>query len=376
MGLPSLDQHHLVLVGGGHSHVEVLRIWGREPIPGVRVSLVTDSPRAVYSGMVPGLVAGQYRLEDLEIDVERLARRAGAAWLEARVIGLDAGGRRIHLDGAAAIGYDTVSFDVGSTVAGLDVPGVAAHGLPTRPIGEFARRVEALIERAREQQDLRLIVVGAGAGGVELAFAFRARLDGLPLREASVRLLERGPRVLPGYPRAAARRIERHAHARGVQIRCRAEVARAESDRLVLGSGELLPCNALVWVAGSASLPLFDGSGLVRDERGFIMVRPTLQAVGHDEIFAAGDCASLVTEPALPKAGVYAVRQGPVLARNLAARASGQPLSTYRPQRDFLSLLNLGNGRAVATKWGLSAEGAWAWRLKDAIDRRFVRRYR
>ena len=372
----SQSQHHLVLVGGGHSHVEVLRVWGREPVRGVRLSVVTDSPRAVYSGMVPGLVAGQYRLEDLEIDVERLARRAGAAWVEARAAGLDASARRLHLQGAAPIDYDTASFDVGSIVAGLDTPGVEAHGLPTRPIGEFARRVDALIEGARSRPDLCLVVVGAGAGGVELAFAFRGRLDRLGRREASVALLERGPRVLPGYHPAAARRVETHARARGIQISCGAEVARAESDRLVLTSGESVRCDALVWVAGSASSPLFSGSGLAHDERGFVKVRATLQVVGHDEIFAAGDCASLVTEPALPKAGVYAVRQGPVLARNLAARVSGRPLSTYRPQRDFLSLLNLGDGRAVATKWGLVAEGAWAWRLKDAIDRRFVRRYR
>ena len=356
--------------------MEVLRALARRPVPGVRLSVVTESARAVYSGMVPGLVAGQYRLDELEIDVERLARRADATWVEARVTGLDARARRIHLHDAAPIDYDTASFDVGSIVAGLDLPGIAAHALPTRPIGEFARRVEAVLERAGKRPDLRLIVVGAGAGGVELACAFRGRFDRLGLREASVGLLERGPRVLSGYAPAAARRIEAHARAHDIEIRCGVEVARAEPDRLVLESGESLRCDALVWVAGSASTPLFDGSGLARDARGFVLVRATLQAVGSDHVFASGDCASLVDGPALPKAGVYAVRQGPVLARNLVAKATGRPLSAYRPQRDFLSLLNLGNGRAVATKWGLAAEGAWAWRLKDAIDRRFVRRYR
>jgi len=376
MASTSRNQHRLVLVGGGHSHVEVLRAWARRPMPGVHLSMVTDGPRAVYSGMVPGLVAGQYRFDEIEIDVERLARRAGAAWIEAQVTGLDASARRIRVRDAPPIDYDTASFDVGSTVAGLDLPGVAAHALPTRPIGEFARRADAVVHRARARPGLRLVVVGAGAAGVEIACAFRGRFDRLGLREASVALLERGPRVLPGYPPAAARRIEGHARARGIEIRCRAGVARAEPDRLVLEGGESVRCDALVWVAGPASLPLFDGSGLARDARGFVQVRATLQAAARDEVFAAGDCASLLTEPALPRAGVHAVRQGPVLAQNLAARVGGRPLAAYRPQRDFLSLLNLGNGRAVATKWGLAAEGAWAWRLKDAIDRRFVRRYR
>jgi len=368
--------HHLVLVGGGHSHVEVLREWGREPVPGGRLSVVVDRPTAVYSGMVPGFVAGQYGLQDIEIDVRGLARRAGAAWVGTRATRLDPEARLIFVDGGAPVPYDTVSFDVGSTVSGLDRPGIKEHALRTRPIADFVRSVDTLIERARSRSGFRLVVVGAGAGGVELAFAFSARFARARLTGASVALLESGPRVLPGYPASAARRIERNARARGIAIRCRTKVAEAHADRLVLESGEAMPCDAFVWVAGAVGLALFDGSGLERDERDFVKVRETLQAVGHDDTFATGDCASLVTAPDLAKAGVYAVRQGPVLARNLRARLTGRALAPYRPQRDFLSLLNLGDGRAVASKWGVSAEGAWAWRLKDRIDRRFVERYR
>jgi selenide, water dikinase len=375
MGPSSGVQHHIVLVGGGHSHVEVLREWARQPAPGACLTVVADNTRAVYSGMVPGFVGGQYRLAEIEIDVERLARKAGAAWLNARAAGLDTAARRLRVHGAPPLLYDTVSFDVGSTVSGLDRPGIKEHALPTRPIGDFARTVDALIGRARSRRELRLVIVGAGAGGVELAFAFRARFSRPGAGGATVVLLESGPRVLPGYSRSAARRIEGHARARGIEIRCGSAVAEAEAERLTLESGEVMACDALVWVAGSASLPLFEGSGLERDGRGFVTVRETLQAVGHDEIFASGDCASLLSDPGLAKAGVYAVRQGPVLAHNLKARAGGRALRPYRPQRDFLSLLNLGDGRAVATKWGVSAEGAWAWWLKDAIDRRFVRRY-
>jgi pyridine nucleotide-disulfide oxidoreductase family protein len=345
-------------------------------VPGVRLTVVADRPRAVYSGMVPGFVAGQYRLDEIEIDVERLARQAGAGWVEARATGLDARARELHVRGAPPFAYTTVSFDVGSTVSGLDLPGVAEHGLPTRPIGDFAHRADALIEHARRRSPLRLVIVGAGAGGVELAFAFRARFDLLGLRESSVTLLESGARILPGYPDPAARRIERNAAARGVGIRLDSPVLGAVAGGLILEGGETLACDAFVWVAGSASLPLFDGSGLERDEGGFVTVRETLQAPGHDEIFATGDCASLLGASRVPKAGVYAVRQGPVLAHNLLARVTGRPLRLYRPQRDFLSLMNLGDGRAVAVKWGRAAEGAWAWRLKDAIDRAFVRRYR
>jgi selenide,water dikinase len=369
-------RHHLVLVGGGHSHVEVLRRWAREPVPGARLTAVVDGPRAVYSGMVPGFVAGQYDLADIELDVHGLARKAGADWVGARVTGIDVHARRLRVEGLPSITYDTVSLDVGSTVSGVDRPGVSEHALKTRPIGDFVRAVDALFERAKRHPRFRLVVVGGGAAGVELAFAFRARLARLALREASVLLVESGPRVLPGYADSAARRIEANARARGIEIRCGAGVAAADRNALTLEDGARLPCDAFAWVAGAAGLPLFDGAGLARDERGFVKVRETLQAVGHDEVFATGDCASLITAPDLPKAGVYAVRQGPVLTRNLSAFLTGRPLDPYRPQRDFLSLLNLGDGRAVASKWGLSAEGAWAWRLKDRIDRRFVQRYR
>ena len=369
-------RHHLVLVGGGHSHVEVLRDWAREPAPGVRLTAVVDRPLAVYSGMVPGFVAGQYRLEEIELDVHGLARKAGASWVGAKVTGLDGNARRLEVEGLPPIAYDTVCFDVGSTVSGLDRPGVREHALRTRPIGDFVRAVDALVERAKSTPRFRLVVVGGGAAGVELAFAFRARFARFGLLEASVLLLEAGPRVLPGYPGSAARRIEANARARGIEIRCGSGVSAAHRDGLTLEDGARLPCDAFVWVAGAAGLPLFDGAGLERDERGFVTVRETLQAVGHDDVFATGDCASLVTAPDLGKAGVYAVRQGPVLARNLKAFLTGRPLESYRPQRDFLSLLNLGDGRAVASKWGVSAEGAWAWRLKDWIDRRFVGRYR
>ena len=145
---------------------------------------------------------------------------------------------------------------------------------------------------------------------------------------------------------------------------------------LELAGGERVPADAVVWAAGPASRELVRASALPADGRGFARARATLQLEGFDELFAVGDCATLVEHPHTPKAGVYAVRQGPVLARNLRAALAGRPLERYRPQRDFLTLLNLGDGRALGAKWGLSFEGRWVMALKDRIDRRFVERFR
>jgi selenide, water dikinase len=368
-------RHELVLVGGGHAHVQVLRRWAMAPVPGVHLTVVVDHPVAVYSGMVPGFVAGQYAAPELEIDVRPLAMRAGARCIVSRATGLDTGEHRLHLDGRPPVAYDTISFDVGSTVAGQDVPGVREHALATRPIGEFVRRAGELLDRARRRGRFDVVVVGAGAGGVEVAFALRARLAREGAREGRVWLVESGPRILPGYPAAPQARVGEAARVRGVTLRSGQAVERVEADAVVLAGGERLACDAVLWVAGGASLPLFAGSGLALDARGFVRVGPTLQAVGHDAVFAAGDCAAWEAGPPLPKAGVYAVRQGPVLAENLRARVGGGRLRPYRPQRDFLTLLNLGDGTAIAAKWGLAAEGAWAFRLKDWIDRRFMRRF-
>ena len=371
---PSI-RHDLVLVGGGHAHIQVLKRWAMAPVPGVRLTLVVDRPIAVYSGMVPGFVAGQYSRDALEIDVRPLALRARARCIVAAATGVDPAARRLALDGRPPITYDTVSFDVGSTVAGLETPGAREHAIPTRPIGEFVRRVDEVLTAARSRDRFRVVVVGAGAGGVEVAFALAARLRREPGRRVDVLLLEAGPRVLPGYAASAARRVHAAASARAITIRCGAAVARVEADAVHLAGGERIAADAVVWVTGAAALPLFRGSGIETDAGGFVRIRPTLQSLAHDDVFAVGDCAAWSAGPPLAKAGVYAVRQGPVLAHNLMARARGGRLRAYRPQRDFLSLLNLGDGRAIGTKWGVSAGGAALFALKDWIDRRFVRRF-
>jgi selenide,water dikinase len=366
----------VVLVGAGHAHVEVLRRWALRPPAGARLTLVVDRDRALYSGMVPGLVAGRYESAEVEIDVPRMARRAGAELILAAAARIDASERRIQVEGVAPVAFDLACLDIGSTVAGSQIPGVREHAIPTRPIAALVDRVEEVLRRARASTDgLRLLVVGAGAGGVELAFSFEARIrrdGGSPPR---VLLLEAGDRLLPGAPCGLRARVERAARRRGIAWRCGERVERLDEGCVQLRGGERLRADAVIWVAGAAPHAILRDSDLPVDERGFVRVEPTLQVVGHQELFAVGDCASLPA-PGVAKAGVYAVRQGPVLWCNLAARLAGKPLRAYRPQRGFLSLLNLGDGTAIGSKGRVHFEGAWAMSLKDRIDRRFMRRYR
>jgi selenide,water dikinase len=380
-------QRELVLVGGGHAHVQVIRRWAMAPQPGVRLSVVLDRAEALYSGMVPGVVAGDYGVAECEIDVLPLARRAGARVILAAATEIDARAQRIALVARPALAYDVASLDVGSTVRGLELPGVRELALATRPIRDFVDRLEGALAsaaagrmRARSgapaahRDSLRLLVVGAGAAGVELAFTLEARLRarGAP---AEVALLTDARELLHGAPGALRRRARLEADARGIRVHAGARVARVEARAVVLESGEALACDLAIWATGAAPIPLFAASALPKDGAGFVRVRDTLQVEGHDALFAAGDCAALTSAPWLPKAGVYAVREGPVLADNLRRVLCGEPLRRYRPQRDFLALLNLGERRALGAKWGVAFRGAHAWRAKDAIDRRFVRRF-
>jgi selenide,water dikinase len=348
------------------------------PRPDVRLTLVVDKPIAVYSGMVPGYVAGQYRREELEIDVVPLARRAGARVILSPAIGVDPASKRIRLSDRPALRYDVASFDIGSTVAGLDLPGVRQNALPTRPIVELVERIDALAARIRGRTaggPFRIVVVGGGAGGIEIAFTLWHRVNAGRDRDVELTLVHAWPEVLKGYPRSLVERVHENAARRGIRIVPNRRVVEARPDAVVFQDAESIPADALLWVTGAWSHPLFTDSGLPTEPRGFVRTRSTLQVEGFDDLFAVGDCATMTEFPETPKAGVYAVRQGPFLYENLLALLEGRSLRRYRPQSDFLTLLNLGDGTALGSKWGRSFEGEWVMRLKDWIDRRFMTRF-
>lgn len=376
-----------MLVGGGHAHVQVLRRWAMAPPANTRVMVVLDRAVAVYSGMVPGFVAGDYAMHELEIDVVPLARRAGAGVILSAARDLDPIRRELLFEDRPAIRFDLASLDVGSTVRGLALPGVAEHALSTRPIGHFVRQVDGRLARlGHAGRTPRILIVGGGAAGSELAFTLDGRLRAKGV-EPSIAIVSGSTELLDGMPARARRRLAREAVRRGIEHLARRRVIQVEpggvvAERLDAADDrretESLEADLVVWATGAAPLPFPLGqteARLDRDDRGFLAIRDTLQTVGHDAVFAVGDCARLVDHPWVPRAGVYAVRQGPVLERNLRAWLAGEALERYVPQRDFLALLHLGQGRALASKWGLAAAGRpWLW-LKDRIDRRFMSRF-
>lgn len=370
----------LVLVGGGHAHVHVLTAFARRPQPGLRITLITQSLQTPYSGMLPGVVAGLYKAGEAHIDLERLAAATGARLVHARAVGLDRAARQVPCADRAPVGYDVVSFDVGSTPALGSIAGAREHGIAVKPIGAFLEKFKRLrADCGRADGPRRIVVIGGGAGGVELMLSMRARLRADAAREGrdadafSFTLLTDGI-ILPTH-NARVRAIFRRVFAeRGITLMENRQVTALRAKAVDLADGISLAADATLIVTQGGAPDWFAQTGLALDHDGFIAVGPTLQCLNDERVFAAGDCAGLVETPR-EKAGVYAVRAGPPLADNLRAAVQGAKPRPWRPQRRHLALISTGERYAVAS-WGpLAFEGAWVWRLKDWIDRRWMRKY-
>ncbi len=357
----------LVLIGGGHAHALVLRAWGMRPLAGARLTLIDPSPAAVYTGMLPGHVAGHYRREDLEIDLVRLARFAGARIVLARATGLDRAARRVQVEGRPDIAYDVASIDVGITSTMPDLPGFADHAVPAKPLDALADRWERFIAAPRGD----VAVIGAGAGGVELSMAMAHALREAD-SQARVTVLE-ADRALGSVSDRARRALLGAMETLGVRLREGARVERVAADAVHLADGPPVPAALVVGAAGARPRGWLSGLGLDTHE-GSLAVGPDL-ATSDPAVFAVGDCAHLSHAPR-PKAGAYAVRAAPVLHHNLRAALTGGTRRAYHPQSDYLKLISQGERAAVADRSGWSVSGRALWRLKDRIDRRFIERLR
>jgi selenide, water dikinase len=374
MQQPVVIAQDLVLVGGGHAHVHVLKSFGMQPVPGVRVTLIARDVETPYSGMLPGWVAGHYDFDECHIDLGRLARFAGARLIRDEAVALDRDERRVLCRAHPPIRWDFLSLDIGSAPRADDVPGAAAHTVPVKPIAQFAARWEALLLHARHMPRLRLAVVGGGAGGVELALSAQYRLIGLCDRPVEVSLVTRDG-LLPSHNRRVRQRFERIFAERGICLVAGSPVIRVESGALICADGRCVEFDEALWVTEAGTAPWLAETGLPLTEAGFVVIDETLRSPADPRIFAAGDVATMLAHPR-EKAGVYAVRQGPLLAANLRHVLAAKPPRRAIPQKRGLALIGTGDRYAVASRGPFAAQGAYLWRLKDWIDQRWMRRYR
>ncbi len=364
----------LVLVGGGHAHALVLRMWAMKPRSDVELILISNASEAPYSGMLPGYIAGHYAREEMHIDLRRLARAAGAQFIRAAVAKIDPEAQRIYFAAGSAEGsgarptlaYDRVSINVGSTPQLNMVPGAEKWSVPLKPVPRLLQRWEEVLAAPPGE----ILIVGGGAGGVEIALAMATRLKG----KTRITVVQSSSELFPQAPARARRRITAILSRRGIRVLLERRATAVNEGNIVFADGSSLAFDALFWASEASAPEWFKASGLTLDAQGFLLVADTLASVGSPHVFAVGDCASVEGQKR-PKSGVFAVRQGGPLWANLRRSLDGQPLESIKLQKNYLLLLGTEPGQALAIRGPWVKEGAWCWKLKEWIDRRFMEQF-
>ena len=365
----------LILAGGGHVHLPLLARLADFTAAGIEVVCVAPGPYLAYSGMGPGLLSGRYALGELRFPIAAMASRCGGRFVRGAVAAIDPAGRRLFLRDGRSLGYDAVSFGIGSRVipdfACSDAPGATVY--PVKPIENLLLARQSIESRVEAGGTVRVVAAGGGAAGFEVA----ANVLGLfrQLGVAAPQLVVAAPRgLLPGWPARAGRLAERSLLRRGARLAA-GRVTGLDRGMARLSDGSRLGCDLVLAATGTQPPGLFANCGLSADPGGGLTVSACLQSPFYPEIFGGGDCIHFGPTP-LPRAGVYAVRQGPILAANLLAFLTGRELTPFRDVgKNYLALLNCGDGRAILRKGPVVAEGVWVMALKDWIDRRFMRSF-
>ncbi|MBF2028401.1 MAG: selenide, water dikinase SelD [Oscillatoriales cyanobacterium C42_A2020_001] len=371
----------LVLIGGGHVHAIALRMFGMKPLPGVRITLISEASESAYSGMLPGRVANLYTDEKCHVNLCALADFAGAQFYIDQVTNLDLEHKQVICAHHPPIAFDVLSIDIGSTPSlpeGIrDQKGV----IPAKPVRAFLDRWDELIDRVSRHPEtpVRLGIVGGGAAGVELSLSMHRRIQEIlraahqPSTNLEIHLIHRGPQLVPQFNLWVCHCLRSLLAQRHIHLHLNEEVETVEAHSIRCKSGFEVTCDAIVWVTQASAPDWLSKTGLTTDEKGFVLVNDALQSLNYPFVFAVGDVATMINHPR-PKAGVFAVRQGKPLVRNLRRFLQNQPLKPFHPQKRYLSLLNTADGAAVAA-WGrLGWRSPLLWRWKDHIDQRFMQR--
>lgn len=368
-------KRNLCLIGGGHSHVRVIKQLGMHPIASVKMTLISNDRLTAYSGMLPGLIAGHYTFNDCHIDIGRLCQWAGIQFIRNGVQQIDPLTKKIFCHAHTPLSYDLLSLNIGSQPALNDISGALVYGHPVKPIKQFLLNWHRWLDSVQSSNRTQhIVIIGGGAAGIEILLAMQYKFRSLAPTRAMFTLVCADQTILHSHNNRVQEFFKHHLQIKGITTICGKHVTSIDEHQLILNDHTQLSYDFCAWAihAGAQHWPA--DSGLQCDNQGFIMIDQYLRSISHPSIFATGDCAAFTPTP-LPKAGVYAVRQGSVLANNIVATLKNRPLLAFKPQKHFLSLLTTGHRQAVASRGPLFASGKWVWLWKDYIDRAFIERF-
>jgi NADH dehydrogenase FAD-containing subunit len=363
---------HLVFVGGGHAHMTCLKNLRSFITKGHRITLVSPSPYHYYSGMGPGMLAGTYRPQEIRFHVRKTVQTVGGDFLEDRVIRVDPKRRVLFLNSGAEVSYDVVSLNTGSAVPLDQIETKAANNVFTvKPIVNLLKARQAILNLIQGGRS-RILVVGGGPAGFEITGnAWQLVREN---RGNGRFTLLAGRKLLAGFPEKVRRLAMRSFSARGIEVVEGSRLSKLETNLARLDDGREYPFDIAFLALGVRPSGPFQESGLPTGRDGGLLVNANLQSPAHPEIFGGGDCISFQDRP-LNKVGVYAVRQNPILYHNLMAALEGRELRSFVPQDVYLLILNLGDRRGIFWRRNVMFDGRLAFRIKDHIDRKFMRTF-
>ncbi len=382
-----LGRNTVVLLGVGHTNAHVLRMWKMDPPKNAQLVCVSDFPVVTYSGMLPGVIAGQYPKSAMEIDLIRLAQSAGARVVIGKVIGLDHQNRELIFAARPRLKFDILSIGIGSrpSFAGVDLNAGSDPIVAVKPMQTFLSRLSERLSRLKiGERQPKIAIVGGGVGSIEIAFCLYERFMGRPrylvegfpadLRP-QIAIVTGSERIGTGLLPASISKIEKEFRDRDIEVVTQSRVTAVDANGLVFKDEQRFAADVVIWATSAVGAPLLQALDLENDNRGFLNTHQNLEVTQLPGVFAVGDTGTIVGS-SISKAGVYAVRQGPVLNENIRRLINNRKdLRDYHPQTDFLKLVNLGNDRAIAEFKGRSFVNRLCWKLKDHIDVKFMRMY-
>lgn len=359
----------VVLAGGGHTHALILKRLQKGQKPPARFVLVSASRYTAYSGMLPGVISGHYTAEQSHIDLESLANESKCTFVRATLSGVDTEANELILENGNRLQYDILSINTGSTQARvIDAKDI----ISIKPIGSFLFWLNQLLpEHIKQNDSFTLVIMGAGAAGIEVALALHQRFEHLHSLKIHI-VTTRG--IMPGHPIKVQKMVIEEIERKPIKIHTNFRVTNVKDKTLTSDQNEHLRYDALILATPAAPARWPSESTLATSSQGFIQVNSTLRSISHDNVFACGDIAEFIHSK-LVKSGVYAVRQAPILFQNISNLLEKKTLEPYRPQNQFLSLLSCADGRAIASRGCFTARGRLIWLWKDWIDRRFMAQF-
>lgn len=367
---PSQELVHLVLVGGGHAHLHVMKELHKRKISGLTITLISQFPYQYYSGMAAAFLEGVYREEEIRFDLGELCKRQQIQFIQGRATRVDGELKKVILSDGREISFTLLSMDTGSQMAGASL--VETYGVPVKPLVNLQQMYGSCQEESTG--GTHFLIVGAGAAGVEIALAIHRHKEEAK-QGVRVSLVEFGDTILKGYQPRLQKQVKDFLVGKKIQVMLKTQVIAIHEKYIMTRSGEKIAYDKLIWAGGVAADPFYRESGLRVDEKGFMLVNSSLQSLSYPFIFGAGDCIAFADYDYVTKVGVYAIREAPILVENILGYIHSKPLQVYIPQRTYLAILSLAHKRGILQYGKLVLKGGFCWKLKDYIDRSFMRKY-